>query len=332
MIPTCEPCLTEEDRWAVDAALRAGHVALGPEVEAFEQAVAHRTGFPHAVATSSGSAALIVAVQAITEGRRMRLTIPTLTFAAAAEAIVHAGSEPEFVDHGQPAFLSVNFYGHPPSHPGHVQDACEGLGSSLGGQIACLSFNGNKIITAGQGGMVLTRDAGLAQRVRDLIDHAGKDATWSHAGVGWNFRMAAVNAALGLSQIGRLDAHLASKRDTWREYASGVAAMGQSLVEASPGLHSAYWMPLVLLDRPARPVIDALITYGIGARAVWTPLHRQTPYQGYRATRTPVADDLWQRGLLLPCSVGITPRERELVLVRLRAALDRGRAGSAPAS
>lgn len=344
MIPTCEPFITQDDRDAVDAALRAGHVAQGPEVEAFEQAVAERTGIPYAVAVSSGSMALMLALKAygVTGGE---VVVPTLTFAATAEAVVQCGARPHFIDHGhippkRPS-MTLNFYGHPPPEdflgdPPTVEDACEGLGSSpLGAaEITCLSFNGNKIITAAGGGMLLTRDSHLASRARQLARHCKVEGEpWSYSGVGYNAVLSAVQAALGLSQLKRLDEHVQRKWRTVHHYWDGLPPAAElygwdKVLTTRPN----WWMPLVLLDRPAAPVIAAMQAEGVMARPVWTPLHRQAPYREYRAARCSVAEDLWQRGILLPCSVGITPAEREAVLRSLRAALDRGTAAPAPPS
>ncbi len=322
LIPTCEPSLTSRDLEAVATALRLGHVALGPEVEWFEEAVAQRECYRYAVATNSGSSALYLAMRVMGVGPGSRVTVPALTFIATAEAVVQCGGEVDIVDHGQPCNIPVNFYGHPPRGGlALVEDACEGLGSSppSWAPMRCLSFNGNKIITAGAGGMILTDDADDAATLRALVTHNRLPGIeYIHGAGGFNYRMPAMNAALGLSQLARLDAHVAAKRETAAHYES----LGVQLVNARPGTTSTFWMPVALLDREAAPVIQYLQSEGIGARAVWYPLHRQPPFQAAARGRCDVADDLHRRGLILPCSVGITPQERETVVAALRRALD----------
>ena len=326
-------------------------------MQAFEEAVAAKVGLPHAVATASGSSALHVALRALGIGPGDKVLVPTLTFIATAAAVVHCGATPVFVDSEREtwgmdpeevsyaiwqrgpikAVVATHLYGHPCLierlsglcqwwNIPLIEDACEALGASpIGlGDVTCLSFNHNKIITTGGGGMALTRDAGVAARMRALVAQArANDVEYTHSGVGYNYRLSAFQAALGLSQLKRLAFFFMSKYVTWSHYRDELKGLA---VPQGPGpLHTpdtmTYWMPAFLLDRPAGPVIEALLARGIGARPVWFPLHQQPCFPGPHAD-CPVADDLHRRGIILPCSATITPAQRAEVVAAVRQTLE----------
>lgn len=243
------------------------------------------------------------------------------------------------------AVLAVHLYGHPCDLDPLldvcrrwtlplVEDAAESLGALYRGRrvgcdglAGCLSFNGNKIITTGGGGMVLTRDDTLAARVRALTTQARSDPLeWVHDEVAFNYRLTNIQAALGAAQLEQLDEFLDRKRRTAAHYQSALGALdGVTVFHEAAWARSNYWMPAVLLDRRRCPDVRALIrglnADGIQARPVWHPLHRQPPFRGARTGPIEVADRLWDRGVLLPCSVGITAEERQAVIEALTARL-----------
>jgi perosamine synthetase len=243
------------------------------------------------------------------------------------------------------AVLPVHLYGHPCDldplldlcrHWGLpvIEDAAESLGALYRGRrvgcdglAGCLSFNGNKIITTGGGGMVLTRDDALAARVRALTTQARSDPLeWVHDEVAFNYRLTNIQAALGVAQLERLDDFVDRKRQTATHYQTALGALdGVTVFQEAPWARSNYWMPAVLLDRrrcaDVRALIRELNADGIQARPIWHPLHRQAPFTGARAGTIEVADRVWDRGVLLPCSVGITAEERQVVIAALRARL-----------
>ena len=243
------------------------------------------------------------------------------------------------------AVMPVHLYGHPCDHDpilalGRewslpvVEDSAEALGAVYRGRrvgcdglAGCLSFNGNKIITTGGGGMVLTRDAALAARVRALTTQARVDPLeWVHEEVAYNYRLTNVQAALGAAQLEQLEEFLEDKRRTAAHYQAALGALdGVTVFREASWARSSYWMPAVLLDPRRCPDVRALIRAlnadGIQARPVWHPLHRQPPFQGARTGPIELADRLWDRGVLLPCSVGITAEERQAVVGALTARL-----------
>ena len=243
------------------------------------------------------------------------------------------------------AVLAVHLYGHPCDLDPLldvcrrwalplVEDAAESLGALYRGRrigcdgiAGCLSFNGNKIITTGGGGMVLTRDEALAARVRALTTQARSDPLeWVHDEVAFNYRLTNIQAALGAAQLEQLEDFLDRKRQTAAHYQSALGALdGVTVFQEAAWARSNYWMPAVLLEPRRCPDVRALIRAlnadGIQARPVWYPLHRQPPFRGARTGPIAVADHLWDRGVLLPCSAGITAEERQAVIEALTARL-----------
>lgn len=236
------------------------------------------------------------------------------------------------------ALLPVHLYGHPCDldpilktaaryELPVVEDSAEALGAryrgrevGVEGMLGCLSFNGNKVITSGGGGMVLTRDAVVAERVRFLTTQARVDPLeFVHSEVGFNYRLTNIQAALGVAQLEQIDGFLASKRETAGFYQAALDGVaGVTVFREATWARSSYWMSSVLLTEDRAPDVRALIrdlnADGVHVRALWRPLHRQPAFAGAQAYRVEVADRLYARGLSLPCSAGITADERQAVV------------------
>ena len=238
--------LDASDTAAVLEVLQSGRLALGPKVELFEKRLADYVGVPHAVAVSSGTAALHAIVRALGIGPGDEVLVPSFTFAASVNAILFEGATPVFVDIESDTFnvdvddleakrsertravMVVDVFGHPADWPRlqafaerHglllIDDSCEALGAEIGGRrlgawgdAAAFAFYPNKQITTGEGGMVVTRSAELAAAVRSLRNQGRPQmGAWlEHATLGYNYRMSELSGALGLSQMARLDEFL----------------------------------------------------------------------------------------------------------------------------
>jgi perosamine synthetase len=209
-----------------------------------------------------------------------------------------------------------------------VEDAAESLGALYRGRapgtfgsLAALSFNGNKIVTTGGGGVLLARDGEVAERARYLSTQAKDDPVeYVHGAVGFNYRLSNVLAAIGCAQLEALDEHVARKRSIAQAYgdAFGGVAGVRTMAEA-PWAHAAYWLSTILVDADvtgidSRELLRRLAVRGIQARPLWQPLHRSKPFAGSRATDCSTAERIAAQSLSLPSSVGLTEAEQERVI------------------
>jgi perosamine synthetase len=206
-----------------------------------------------------------------------------------------------------------------------IEDATESLGAAYRGtrvghlgDLACFSFNGNKLITTGGGGMLVTDDAALAHRARYLTTQAKDDPIeYVHGAVGYNYRLTNIQAALGVAQMERLSAFVATKRRI-------AAIPGITPMREAPWADSAWWMYTVLVDEPefgidSRELLRRLERDRIQTRPLWQPLHRSLPHAGAFATDCSVADRLNRDALSLPCSVGLEAAAQNRVIEQIGA-------------
>ncbi|MCG8522056.1 MAG: DegT/DnrJ/EryC1/StrS family aminotransferase, partial [Pseudomonadales bacterium] len=218
-----------------------------------------------------------------------------------------------------------------------IEDAAEALGVAVArrpagcfGALGCFSFNGNKTITTGSGGMVVTKPAELAERVRFLSQQAKlPGGEYVHPEIGFNYRMTNLHAALGLAQLERLDDHLRHKRE--------IAARYRSAFEGAPGLswmtpladsESAWWLFTIALDPDvtgvsSRQLMAHLDAAGIESRPLWQPLHLSPAHAGRLRLNGEVADRIYQMALSLPSSVGLSPGDQSRVIAEVHKALKR---------
>ena len=228
------------------------------------------------------------------------------------------------------ALMVMHVFGHPCDLDGLmevadrwrlvlVEDAAEALGSRwrsrhLGtfGRLAALSFNGNKIITTGGGGAVLTNDAELGQRAKHLTTTAKVPHRWAfdHDEIGWNYRMPTLNAALGCAQLERLPDMLGRKARLAERYGAALANVeGVGLLRPRPGAEVNHWLNTLILERPdpdrRDAVLEALNNAGFQARPLWTLMHRLPMYAGCPRDETPVAEALAASVISLPSSAAL---------------------------
>ncbi len=200
-----------------------------------------------------------------------------------------------------------------------VEDAAESLGSwyqgkhtGTLGRLGTLSFNGNKTITTGGGGAILTNDSDLARRAKHLTTTAKRPHRWAyeHDEVGFNYRMPNLNAALGCAQLEQLPAFLASKRRLFECYHNVFEGLSQVHLMAEPtNCQSNYWLQALLLDESVADQRDAVLeatnTAGFMTRPAWTPMHRLAPYQDCPHAPLPMAESLARRLINIPSSAGL---------------------------
>jgi perosamine synthetase len=205
-----------------------------------------------------------------------------------------------------------------------IEDATEALGARYrdravgcplgpGSHVACLSFNGNKLITTGGGGMLITDDEALARQARYLTTQAKDDPVeYVHHEVGYNYRLTNLQAALGVAQLERLDAHVDAKRRIACAYAAAFDDVaGIEVMREASWARSAFWMFTVLVHArlcgvTSRRLLAALAETGIQTRPLWQPLHLSPAHRGAYAVDCSVAERLHRQALSLPCSVGLS--------------------------
>lgn len=341
--------------------------SAGPFVTAFEERVAAAAGRAHGVSAVNGTAALQLLLMAMGIGGpaaggdaprpRDRVLLPSFTFAATANAVIHAGAEPVFADvspvdwaldpaavaaavseHGPRAVVAVHVLGLPADIPAIaaaapgipvIEDAAGAIGGRFAGKpvggmgdAAFFSFNGNKTVTAGGGGMIVTDDPGLAARARHLSTQARTGAAYRYDAIGHNLRLTNVNAALGLAQMERLDDMLAAKRAIADTYDTAFAERGDMVpMPRPPGRESACWLySLRLADREeVASLVAHLKDHGIVARSFWEALAPQSPYRGFAALATPVSDALSGCVVSLPCSSHLGEADQARVIEAVQA-------------
>jgi dTDP-4-amino-4,6-dideoxygalactose transaminase len=320
MIRIAQPLLGEEEEQAVLAVLRSGQLSQGPLVRRFEETFAQYIGVREAVAVSSGTAALHVALLAHGVGPGDEVVTSPFTFVATANAILATGARPVFADVSEEDFnldpartgesisertralLPVHLYGQPADMEAFsalarrhglalVEDACQAAGASFGGRkvgsfgTGCFSFYATKNMTTGEGGMITTDDPKLAARARLLRDH-GQRRRYVSEVLGYNLRMTEVAAALGLAQLQKLDAFNERRRANARyltEHLSGVTTPREI-----PGRHHVYHQYTIRVSLPVRQAgrgRDALLGYlrdrDIEAAVFYPlPVHKQPLYRG----------------------------------------------------
>jgi perosamine synthetase len=217
-----------------------------------------------------------------------------------------------------------------------IEDATEGLGAryrgkSLGsfGQSACFSFNGNKIITTGGGGMLVTDDAELAKRAKYLTTQAKDDPIeYVHNEIGYNYRLTNVLAAIGCGQMEQLDTFVEAKRRIAIRYDNSLSGVpGITLPTEAGWAFSTYWMYTVLIDEheagiSSRNLLRELNTRKIQARPLWQPMHRSPAHLQGSSFTCPVADSLHARALSLPCSVGLDVDAQDVVIEAVKSVIE----------
>ena len=355
----------------VVAAMRSGWVApAGPDLAAFEEAVAARCEVPHAVALSSGTAALHLALTSWGVGVGDVVVTSSLTFAATANAIAYTGAQPHFVDCDErtgnvtaellaraieqvrsdgghvAALLPVDMLGKCVDYRAVTQlagehglplmcDAAEAFGSASrglpaggAGDASVLSFNGNKIMTTSGGGMLVTRDGPLAERVRYLSTQARQPVDhYEHEDVGYNYRLSNILAALGRAQLARLDSMISVRR-RWREaYRALLSEIdGVRIIGGEQDTEDNCWLTAITID-PSIAGTDRLTVSrqldlaGIETRPVWKPMHLQPVFRSATTTLTGAADRLFEQGLTLPSGSAMGESDFDRVLSALSDAL-----------
>lgn len=352
MIPVNEPLLNGNEKKYLIECIETGWISSeGPFVKRFEGMFAEYLGVKHGIAVCNGTAALEVAIAAIDLKPGDEVIIPTFTIISCALAVVRRGGIPVLVDvepdtwcmdinqvrdkinKKTKAIMPVHMYGHPVDmdpitelagkHGLYVvEDAAEVHGAEYKGRkcgsighINCFSFYANKIITTGEGGMVVTYDDKLADRTRlhrNLCFKEGK--RFYHEELGGNYRMTNLQAAVGVAQLERIEEFVEIKRRNAAQYNKRLADIeGIQLPIEKEWAKNVYWMYGFLVDE--KTGLDAmefgtrLKEKGIATRAFFLGMHEQPVFQKmglFKGEHYPVAEGIARRGLYLPSGLALT--------------------------
>jgi perosamine synthetase len=213
-----------------------------------------------------------------------------------------------------------------------VEDATESLGATYRdrrvgqlGDMACFSFNGNKIITTGGGGMLVTDDEAWARKARYLTTQAKDDPVeFVHDEIGYNYRLTNVLAAIGVAQLERLPEYIATKRRIAARYAEALRDVpGLTLLGEAPWARATFWMSVVRVDpesfgSDSRALLRALEARRIQTRPLWQPIHQSRAHAGSPRLGGNVAERLNRECLTLPCSIGLTESDQRRVIEAIR--------------
>jgi len=348
VIPIARPQMGEEEKERVWEAMASGSLAQGPRVRELEEQFAAFVGAGHAVATSSGTTALHLALLGYDIGPGDEVITVPFTFIASANSILYTGARPVFVDIGErdfnidpslieaaitertKAILPVSLYGQPADMEAVteiaerrglavVEDAAQAHGAAIGERksgtwgAGTFSFYPTKNMTTGEGGMITTDDGELAERVRLLREH-GMKVRYHHDVVGYNFRMTDISAAIGLAQLPKLPAFNERRRAIAARYDEELRGVLTPSVRAGV-THAYHQYTLRVNERDA--FAEALKVRGVGSAIYYPiPVHRQKPFLaiGYGHEALPVTDRLTAEVLSIPVHPSLSDDEVSAVI------------------
>ena len=366
-IPMAVPVLDGNEQRYVTEAIESGWISSqGQFVTDFEAGFARYCGASHGVAVTSGTTALHLALAALGIGTGDEVIIPAVTHVAVANMVALTGARPVLVDvdptywtldptsldaaitSRTKAVVVVHLYGHPVEMEPvlkiadrHgltvIEDAAEAHGAEYRsaragslGHVACFSFYANKIITTGEGGMIVTSDRTVAEKARKLrsqADEPGPTRRFWHAEMGYNYRMTNLQAAVGLAQLERLDEFIVKHRRTAELYRDGLASVtGLTLQGEEPWAKNVYWMYSILINPDSGKSPDSVSSHlrsrGIDSRPFFVPIHRQGSYESQYASESyPVAERVAESGLNLPSGNELTDADVARVIEAIKATM-----------
>ncbi|HEV8058698.1 MAG TPA: DegT/DnrJ/EryC1/StrS family aminotransferase [Gemmataceae bacterium] len=362
-ILTAGPSITNREiDYVIDAVTHGWNQNWNSYLVRFEQAFAKAIGTRFALTTSSCTGAMHLALLALGVGPGDEVIVPEITWVATASAVAYCGAKPVFVDVEPDTWCMdmasaaqaitprtkviapVHLYGHPADMVAAtalarkhglkvLEDAAPALGAKVnhkyvGGlsDVAAFSFQGAKLLTTGEGGMLVTSDEALVERMRYLGDHGRdpKDPTQNTA-VGFKYKMSNLQAALGLAQLERLDELVEKKRLIFRWYEERLSGLpGVQLNAQRPWARSTYWMSSIVLEEGggvARDsVMAALKQAGIDSRPFFRPLSSLPMYKS-RQGKNPVAYQVAGQGINLPSGHNLAEGDVDYICAMLRETL-----------
>lgn len=369
MIPVCEPVLDGREMDYVMDCLQTNWISsAGKYITEFEKKFSAYCDMPYGVACSSGTTAIHLALEAMGVGPGDEVIIPDFTLIVSANMVMLTGARPVLVDVDPKtwcidpnlieakitprtkAIMVVHMYGHPCDMVTIceiarqydllvIEDCAQAHGAQIHGKkagsfgdAACFSFYGNKILTTGEGGMVLCRDRALYDRMTLLRNQAFREPRFVHDVMGFNYRMTNIQAAIGLAQTEKIEEKVAHKRRIGHTYNELLADVPDiTLPHEEPWAKNVYWMYGILIQDGFGRTKDELMVMlrdkGVDTRSFFCPMSLQPLFRNASSADSrypdvsgnyPVSVDLWHRGLYLPSGIGLTRTQMEEVATKLR--------------
>jgi perosamine synthetase len=367
LIPVCEPLMgREESRNVIDCLSTNWISSKGKYIAEFEKEFAEFCTTRFAITATSGTSALHLALLSLGVGRGDEVIIPTFTMAATAFAVFYTQATPVLVDCEPETFninpakveekitkrtkviMVVHLYGHPCDMAAFVrlakkyklflvEDAAEAHGAEYRGQrvgsfadVSAFSFYANKIITTGEGGMVVTNSKTIARKVAILKDMAFNPAKrFIHLAVGFNYRMTNIQAAIGLGQLKKISTFIEKRRKNARLYNSLLKDVkGIGLPVERPYAKNVYWMYGITVDKEfgmsKKQLREYLSGKGIETRDFFVPVHKQPFYRqlvsDLRRERFPSAEEASRKGFYLPSGSGLDDDKIRYIVSQIKSA------------
>ncbi|MDO8510528.1 MAG: DegT/DnrJ/EryC1/StrS family aminotransferase [Nanoarchaeota archaeon] len=355
-IPVCEPTLRGKELEYVTDAINSGWISsAGKYIQEFEEKFSQYCGVKYGVSCSNGTKAIHLALMAVGIKAGDEVIMPSFTMIGSCNPIVQIGAKPVFVDSElktwnmdteqiekkittkTKAIMIVHIYGHPVDMDAvlkiarkHnlivIEDAAEAHGAEYKekkagslGDIACFSFYANKIITTGEGGMVVTNNEKWAEHAKKLRNHFFGEPRFLHQEVGYNYRLTNMQAAIGLAQLERIDELVGARRKNAQLYNSLLKDVpGIKLPVEEPWAKNVYWMYGLVVDKPfplTMPQLrDELQKRGIETRTFFIGMHKQPAYAHLGVQGDfPNTEYLEKNGFYLPSSSHLTEEEIQYI-------------------
>lgn len=366
MIPVCEPTLLgNESNYVLDCLKTNWISSKGKYIEKFESEFSKFCGVKFGITCSSGTAALHLALSALGIGKGDEVIVPTFTMIATCNSVIYCGAKPVLVDVNKKywcidvtkigekitkrtkAIMPVHIYGHPcdmdtinemaKEHNLFViEDAAEAIGAEYKGKktgslshAACFSFYTNKAITTGEGGMVVTSDDQIAEKVKSLKDQAYSDPRFLHKEIGFNYRMTNIQAAVGVAQMENADKLVEARIKNAHLYNKLLLEVkGITLPPKREWAKNSYGMYGILIENDfgisKEQVMKKLKEMGIDTRSFFYGMHLQPVYKGKKENfpdvkgKFPVSEELSKKGLYLPSGSSLTEAQINQVVDSIR--------------
>lgn len=358
MIPVAQPIIGEEEKKYVMRCLNSGWVSSrGEFVGRFERKFSSYCGSKRGVAVPSGTAALHLAFLSLGIGKKDEVIVSSLNYVSAANAVRYCNAKPVFVDvdketwnidpekirekitKNTKAVIATHLYGNPcdieeivdmgkDNGVFVVEDAAEAHGAEFRGKkvgsfgdVGCFSFAGNKVITTGEGGMIITNDDRLADKAAFIASQAeSKEKKYWHTDIGFNYRLTNIQAALGLAQLRKINRFIRTRQKNAKLYNSLLQEIPVSLPNTTKHATNVYFLYSILIENgfgaPRDSVVKKLFDSGVDSRPFFCPLHTLPPYAN--AERLAVSESLSGKGISLPSSPKLTKDQIKFVCETLK--------------